>query len=132
MLLAASEKANIGLRSANKLWGHRGLPVLLVFLDTVDRYHRDAFQEVDVSNSREACQVINHWVKQTTNGLIEEIVREHQIRNALLVSANAIYFRGSWFTPFEKEAAKPRPFLPRARKGSPSFYDESARRSLVR
>jgi len=103
-----------------------------VFLDTVDRYHRDAFQEVDVSNSREACQVINHWVKQTTNGLIEEIVREHQIRNALLVSANAIYFRGSWFTPFEKEAAKPRPFLPRARKGSPSFYDESARRSLVR
>lgn len=109
-LLQDGGKSNVELRIANRLWTHRGFPVLSPFINHVDRYYRGGFQEVDFSKSQEVCRLINDWVNKMTNAMIPEIVSEGQIRDALLVLANAIYFRGKWSTPFEKEATEPRPF----------------------
>lgn len=110
MLLADGEKATSEVRIANKLWADRNILVLQEFLDRVNRSFRGSFQDVDFSNSGEACRLINDWVKQSTNDLIREIVTEDLIRDALLVLANAIYFHGKWATPFQKENTRRRPF----------------------
>jgi len=65
---------------------------------------------VDFSDPQEACRLINRWVNQATNGLIPTMVCEDQVRDALLVLANAIYFHGKWSVPFEKEATELGPF----------------------
>ena len=116
-LLRDGGKANIELRIANRLWIRRGFPVLSQFLDWVNCYYRGGFQEVDFSQSQEVCRLINEWVNKTTNAMIPEIVREDQIRDAMLVLANAIYFHGKWSAPFEKEATESRPFYLSSGKG---------------
>lgn len=47
---------------------------------------------------------INDWVKNETNGKIEELLRGPLPGNTKLVLLNAIYFKGVWKTPFNVRA----------------------------
>jgi serpin B len=55
--------------------------------------------------------MINNFISQNTNGLINNIISPSDIdENTLLVIVNAIYFYGKWATQFNKEDTKPRNF----------------------
>ena len=110
-LLAGYHTAKITLRTANSLWGDKRFPVLSEYLGTLVRHYQSVFQEVDFSNSSEACERINHWVEENTNDLIHNIVNEDDVRSAVLVLANAIYFKGKWSKPFKKENTELEPFF---------------------
>jgi len=109
-LRADNNRAQIDVRVANQLWPDKRLCVLPEFLDRLGRYYQSAIQEIDFSNPQKACELINDWVRQATNTLISGIVGEEEVRDALLVLANAIYFKGKWSTPFEKEMTEDGPF----------------------
>ena len=106
MVLADNNRTKIDVRIANQLWPDQRLHVLPEFLDRLDRYYHSTIQKLDFLNLHNACETINGWVREATNALINEIVDEEDLRVALLVLANAIYFRGKWSTPFEKETTE--------------------------
>ncbi|CAL4950150.1 unnamed protein product [Urochloa decumbens] len=55
----------------------------------------------------EARKEINRWVSEATNGLITSILPEGSVHpETAMVLANAIYFKGMWFHPFDKEETK--------------------------
>ncbi|CAM0148980.1 unnamed protein product [Urochloa decumbens] len=55
----------------------------------------------------EARKEINRWVSEATNGLITSILPEGSVHSeTATVLANAIYFKGMWFHPFDKEETK--------------------------
>lgn len=55
----------------------------------------------------EAVQQINSWVAEVTRNLIDSIVDKNTVCEATaVVITNAIYFKGLWTTPFEKERTK--------------------------
>ncbi|CAO2192462.1 unnamed protein product [Urochloa humidicola] len=59
----------------------------------------------------EARKEINRWVSKATNGLITSILPEGSVhRGTAMVLANAIYFKGMWFHPFDKEDTKKKRF----------------------
>jgi serpin B len=59
----------------------------------------------------EAREKINRWVSKATKDLITSILPEGSVRSdTALVLANAIYFKGSWSMPFDKEDTETRHF----------------------
>ncbi|MDP2852971.1 MAG: serpin family protein [Smithellaceae bacterium] len=53
--------------------------------------------------------VINGWVKRKTEGKIEKILEELDV-NSVCVLLNAIYFKGTWASPFQKSRTQDGPF----------------------
>jgi len=52
---------------------------------------------------------INAWVEQMTNGLIEQIIQQVPV-DAVAYLVNALYFKGTWATPFVSELTKDQSF----------------------
>jgi serpin B len=55
---------------------------------------------------KEAAKQINEWVEESTNKLITAIIDHKTLTQVDLVLANAIYFKGKWRHPFDKEDTK--------------------------
>ena len=65
-------------------------------------------EEVDFGQGDETAKLINNFVSNSTNGLIEKIVTPSSFNGETkLMLVNAIYFFGKWQMPFEKEETKP-------------------------
>ena len=65
-------------------------------------------EEVDFGQGDETVKLINDFVSNSTNGLIEKIVTPSSFNSETkLMLINAIYFFGKWQMPLEKEDTKP-------------------------
>ncbi|KAJ1277818.1 hypothetical protein BS78_04G032200 [Paspalum vaginatum] len=63
------------------------------------------------STTKEAREEINRWVSKATSDLITSILPERSVHPLTgMVLANAIYFKGSWSLPFDKELTVTRRF----------------------
>lgn len=100
------------LNIANSIWGQTGYAFKEPFLDTLAQYFGAGMYTVDYVQAPEpARQAINDWVAEETNDKIEDLIPSGAI-DALtrLVLANAIYFKGSWYTAFDESATVELPF----------------------
>jgi len=101
----------INLSIANSLWAQKEL---LFNQDFIQR--SKSFYSTEVLNlnfaSPEASLAINDWVKNKTNGKINEIVSSGDLNpNTILILLNAIYFQGTWRRQFSKANTKEAPFI---------------------
>lgn len=109
---SVQEKAEVGfeLRSANAVWGQRGLPYRAEYLAVLAQNYGAGVQLADLKDNPDAAvAAINRWAKKETAGRIPEIVKEIQ-PDAGLVLANAIYFNAAWALPFEESDTYDEPF----------------------
>jgi serpin B len=100
------------LRVANALWGQRDYKFLPEFVTLVEREYGGKLQQVDfVKAAEQARQTINTWVEKQTNGKIKDLISPG-VLDAMtrLVLTNAIYFKGNWINPFEKDQTRDEPF----------------------
>ena len=68
-------------------------------------------KELDFQNKTNAARAINDWVKSQTKDKIEEIVTPESLEiNTKLLLVNAIYFKGVWASPFDKDRTRPAAF----------------------
>ncbi len=89
---------------ANSIWYRTGLPIRDKFVET----NRDYFgAEIHPLSSAD---VINAWVNEQTKGKISRIVNPPIDPQTIMFLINAIYFKGSWSTEFEKQKTRDRPF----------------------
>ncbi|KAL6660746.1 hypothetical protein ACP70R_001781 [Stipagrostis hirtigluma subsp. patula] len=59
----------------------------------------------------DACKAINAWVAELTRNLITTVVHPHPgLRDTAVVLANAIYFKGQWWEPFDPKDTRDRKF----------------------
>jgi len=97
------------LKIANSIWTNDQFSVLPSFLQVANtNYHAKAsslpFVNPDAPNA------INGWVKDNTNGKIEQIVDEVSSDDLLYV-LNAVYFKGMWQQQFDKELTARETFI---------------------
>jgi len=81
---------------ANSAWLHLEDELVPAYEDVVGEYAK----QIDFL-SRDAGGVVNEWVDDNTNGLIDSIVPEGRI-DALMLAINAIYLKASWDQPFSE------------------------------
>ncbi|NEP59760.1 MAG: serpin family protein [Symploca sp. SIO2G7] len=104
----ATADPDVQLSIANSLWAKQDVPFKSEFLQTNQQFYGGKVTELDFA-SPEAPKVINSWVKENTNGKIEQIVEQLQPDDVLFL-INAIYFKGNWSEQFDKSKTTERPF----------------------
>lgn len=97
---------------ANSVWVQNDFPIHAQYRKLLETNGRATFELVDFANQLEAARVaINSWVDAKTKHKIPELLAPSSLeRSARLVLCNAIYFRGKWASPFEKELTRDQPF----------------------
>jgi len=97
---------------ANALWTQKGYPFLPAFLETASGQYQASAKQADfVTGANAATAAINRWVAQKTKDKIQDILPSGILNpDTRLVLANAIYFKGPWAKPFEKNGTSTQPF----------------------
>jgi serine protease inhibitor len=95
-------------RMGNALWVDVTKPLVDSYVEQVDPYKVVA-RNVDFVNEREAArQTINTWVEEQTEHKITNLIPPGALTNLTrLVITNAIYFKGLWEIPFDREQTNP-------------------------
>lgn len=110
--LVSSHKSQDGLQIANGIWIQKNLMLDSSFVSKVNGLSTAKIYQVDFNKNPEAARkVLNNWVEQRTNGLIEDLFFPGTILSSTkIVLANAIYFKGLWESPFDKSETRSEPF----------------------
>ena len=104
MGLLGDEIRGVRLDIANSLWCRKGLRFDPSFLRrTSDHFGAEA-QSLDFG-SPEATSIINGWVSDRTEGMIDEVVSEISPL-AVLFLINAVYFKGEWEEEFDPDETR--------------------------
>ncbi len=91
----------VRMKIANSIWHDALLPVEEDFLQRVQQHYRAGVSGLDFSDPG-AVDIINNWVAENTEGLIEEIIDEIP-DEIVMYLVNALYFKGDWLRPFDLE-----------------------------
>ncbi|MCD6575559.1 MAG: serpin family protein [Nanoarchaeota archaeon] len=101
-----SENENYTLKTANALWAQKDYPFSQEYFDTIKNYYGGKVTNVDfINKSEEARRMINSWVESQTNDKIKDLIPPNVLTpDTRLVLTNAIYFKGNWTHPFDKDS----------------------------
>ena len=118
-LNAAGKRGKVKLAVANALWPHRDYTFLPAFADLVTKDYDAGLTPLDFKTKTEAARLmINRWVEQKTRDKIKELLKPGFLTPMTrLVLTNAIYFKGDWYSPFDKKRTKDAPFYLARPKG---------------
>lgn len=100
------------LSVANALWAQKGYPWRAAYKQTVSAIYGAGLFDVDfVGNPEAARGQINHWVEGQTRDKIKDLLAKGIVTtDTRLVLTNAIYFKGTWASTFDKDATRDLPF----------------------
>lgn len=96
------------LSIANRLWLEKSFPLIADYQKTVNAGWGAGVENVDFTHGAEASRkTINGWVSKQTKDKITELLPQGTIDgNTRLVITNAIYFKGTWQSTFDKAQTK--------------------------
>ncbi len=105
---------NVILNTADAMWVQKGFSVKPDFISANKTFFDATIGELDFT-SQQSVDVINNWASEKTHGKIPQLLDQPPAgRNARLLLANAVYFKGKWADPFEVKATHDQPFHLRA------------------
>jgi serpin B len=101
--------SSVELKIANSLWLNQQYTLRPEFVTECEHdYLADVF--VRDFSMKQTVKEINDWVKTKTNGKIPTIIGSLS-RNDLLVLLNAVFFHGTWSSPFNTNDTKEESFF---------------------
>lgn len=104
-----SEKGKVNI--ANSIW-YRDNPSLKIgkdFLQTNGNYYKGDAYKSDF-NSSKTIRDINGWIKNKTNGLVEEVIKEIP-KDTIMYLINTIYFHCQWQQVYKKNQVRKGTFI---------------------
>jgi serine protease inhibitor len=90
---------------ANSIWFRQDKEPEKEFVDLCQKYFDALVRAMDFADPN-AAGIINAWVKENTNGKIEEIVDDPIDPFIVMFLINAIYFKGAWTYQFDEDSTK--------------------------
>ena len=104
------EDPHATLEMANSLWLAERLVPHARYVEIVRGTYTADIETVDFADSIVAADRINGWAAEKTHDKIPKVLEPEDLKNALAVILNAIYFKGTWVTQFDSEDTQPRDF----------------------
>lgn len=100
------------LRVANRLFADKTCEVLQTFKESSLHFYDSEMEQLSFAEEAEVSrQHINTWVSKQTEGKIPELLSGGSVDSETrLVLINALYFKGKWHQPFNKEYTMDMPF----------------------
>jgi len=103
-----STDPNVQIDIANSIWAQKNAHFKQDFLGRNQQFFNAEIQSIDFG-SPGAAATINKWVDTKTHHKIDKIVKDLNPATMMML-LNAVYFKGQWQTPFEKDATSPDTF----------------------
>lgn len=97
------------LEIANSIWVRKGYKILRSFLDVNAKYFHARVEALDF-NSEKSITIINDWVAKSTHDKIRTILTPPVHPNVMMYLINAVYFKGTWTSEFDKANTIKAPF----------------------
>lgn len=94
---------------ANSIWYAEWLPVKQDFLERVEDHFGAEIAALDFADP-ESVNIINDWVKDNTEELIEMIIEEIP-DDMVMYLINALYFKGDWLRQFDPDDTRKADFF---------------------
>jgi serine protease inhibitor len=103
-ITAGGRNRDYQLYIANALWGQKGYQFLPSFVHLIQTQYGAETKQLDFQHAtEEARRTINTWVEKQTKDKIKDLLAPGVLSSATrLVLTNAIYFKGTWASPFKK------------------------------
>lgn len=99
--LLVSVDPDVQLKIANSIWYREGFPVNTEFQQAMNEYFSAQIEGLDFSDPA-SVDIINNWVSDNTEQLIEKIIDEIP-GNVVMYLMNALYFKGDWLHQFDPD-----------------------------
>ncbi len=103
-----AHEAGVQVLISNLLWCNQSIQVDPAYTTRAHEIYDAEVHEIDFA-AADAAARINAWVSEKTAGKIPHMV-DSLDRLTLLVALNAIYFKGLWKQPFQRDWTRDRPF----------------------
>lgn len=100
------------LRVANRLFADKTCELLPTYKESCLRFYNSEMEQLSFAEAAEESRKhINTWVSKQTEGKIPELLSGGSVDSETrLVLVNALYFKGRWHQPFNKEYTVDMPF----------------------
>ena len=107
-----SNRSDVNLSIADSLWlnSAHGFQFRQEYQGSMESYYGASAQSLDFSDEPNSANVINGWVSNNTNGKITGIIEADELPKYESALINAVYFKGKWSTPFNKNLTESKPF----------------------
>ncbi len=138
-LLSSDPKVQLSL--ADSLWLNNKASFHQAFTDTNTKYFGAEMRAVNFTDQT-TVPAINDWVNKKTQGMIPTLLGTGDVDDTtLLVLLNALYFKGMWTVPFDKQGTTDQPFtlldgtkhtLKMMQRSAKFSYQEDANLQVVR
>lgn len=104
--LLNKETNNLSLSLANAVWIQSGLKLESAYENTLTKYYKAGLERTSFSDDPDGSRErINNWVEEKTHNKITDLLPRSAIRQSTqMILVNALYFKGAWQNPFNKEA----------------------------
>ncbi|XP_026328620.1 zonadhesin-like [Hyposmocoma kahamanoa] len=133
--LSEIKSNNVTMDIANKVYLNKEYQFSDAFSkDSTEVFNAPA-EEIDVSDSQKAADIMNQWVESKTNGRIKNLIPADAISTLTrLILINAIYFKGDWKYQFDEKNTQDQDFyvtpdktvkVPTMYQKNKFFYTES-------
>lgn len=100
------------LSDANAIWLQNDFKVQPDYLRLLKDYFDNEAQQLDFCHAAKASRTINDWVARKTRDHIRDLIPASALDcDTKLVLTNAIYFLGSWASPFKEGLTEHGPFI---------------------
>lgn len=109
MTMLNKDNDAIQLQVANSIWLNEQYKFQDEFAKRSQDYYNAKIEEIDITSS-DSPKRINDWVEKATNGKIDKMVDGQLDDTFVAMLLNAIYFKGDWKYPFEKNNTENREF----------------------
>lgn len=109
-----SQNANYAdsVKVANSLWLNKNDKFLPSYVKKAETVFDAQARAINFGNTQEAANLINQWVEEKTNKMIDKLVSPDSLSaDCSLVLANALYFEAKWENSFDKRATHQTTFI---------------------
>lgn len=65
-------------------------------------YYDSIVKSLAFSEVSSVVSFVNDWASSNTNGVLRNVISEHEVTKSSAILANSLYFHGLWTTPFDK------------------------------
>ncbi|XP_015120892.1 antichymotrypsin-2 [Diachasma alloeum] len=109
MMDQPKDMKGVELIMANRIFTNTGVEMKPTFKEVTEKTFDSAAQSLDFTKP-EATDNINAWAAEKTNNKIQNLMKPDDIKDASMVLANAVYFKGKWEKPFNALMTTPKMF----------------------
>jgi len=102
---------DVQIKIGNQAFAFEALGIKAAYNDILTQVFKSGLQRVNFADSIGTSDIINNYVSNVTEGLIQEVVQPSNFNSdTRLVLINAIYFKANWLTQFKGINTEPMKF----------------------